>query len=175
MDDESEDGDDDEVEDDSGVSDHDEEKQDLVASLDVNGVGNRLKNSEEREESDSEPSDLDDKVLFKFDKHLAQIFESTETWSLLVLTNPSSLLHVFINSCTEGGKPTSCGPSGILGLGSRSLRKAKNLSAEEVRLRADFVIYDVAAALEALETPAPPKGRLKSIVTKLLELLGQKI
>ncbi|KAL3679557.1 hypothetical protein R1sor_022513 [Riccia sorocarpa] len=75
MDDENEDGDDDVVEDDSDVSDQDEEKQDLIPSLDVNGVGNRLKNSEEREESDSEPSDLDDEAMFKFDKHLAQILK----------------------------------------------------------------------------------------------------
>ncbi|KAL3690685.1 hypothetical protein R1sor_004336 [Riccia sorocarpa] len=396
MDDENEDGDDDEVEDDSDVSDQDEEKQDLVTSLDVNGVGNRLKNGEEREESDSEPSDLDDEAMFKFDKHLAQIlkqrkhggssggtdeakedvesqlqhfkfrvlsllefFVYKQSRSLLVLTILPSLLHVFINSCTEGGNPRVAdrvssillqklfkskhypkGPEvnlsalkdllrkalklasrsnikkvcavaencffwllkvilgncekeqdqdveeilklaledffeqkkcklsaeffrqccsrfpllgnsllgtlldkcvhartehlqlealrlagGILGLGSKSARKAKNLSAEEVSLRAEvlkpslgslsaavqsllkdppvkaskraeviqfcvsvielhrvvypgkslsgFVNSDVAAAaLEALKTPAPPKGRLKDLVTKLQELLG---
>ncbi|KAL3677098.1 hypothetical protein R1sor_027046 [Riccia sorocarpa] len=108
-----------------------------------------LKNSEEREESNSEPSDLDNEVVFKFDKHGA-------VQSLLKdpPVEASKTVEV-IQFCVS-----------VIEL-HRVVYPGKSLS--------EFVISDVVPALEALETPAPPKGRLKGLVTKLLVLLGQKI
>ncbi|KAL2622927.1 hypothetical protein R1flu_003132 [Riccia fluitans] len=68
------DGNDDE-DDESDDSDHEHEDTEILPKRESFNVGVRKLDSGEVEESDSEPSDLDDEAMFKFDKHLAQILK----------------------------------------------------------------------------------------------------